>query len=116
MTPQYDHRPIRSSERSMAKVTYDKQLTALVMIDPYNDFISEGGKIWDRLKAVAEANNCVPQAMRLRKDSPPAVANDLLWGSWDAIGGGQCGPSPPPTGGADKSFPSLRYVQPTHVL
>ena len=30
----------------MAEVTYDKQLTALLMIDPYNDFISEGGKIW----------------------------------------------------------------------
>jgi ureidoacrylate peracid hydrolase len=30
----------------MAKVTYDKQLTALLVIDPYNDFISEGGKVW----------------------------------------------------------------------
>ena len=30
------------------------------MIDPYNDFISEGGKAWDRLKGVAEANQCVP--------------------------------------------------------
>jgi len=36
----------------MAKVTYDKQLTALFVIDPYNDFISEGGKIWDRVKVV----------------------------------------------------------------
>ena len=44
----------------MARVTYDKQLTALLVIDPYNDFISEGGKIWGRLKAVAEANSCVP--------------------------------------------------------
>ena len=44
----------------MAKVTYNKQLTALLVIDPYNDFISEGGKLWDRLKGVAEANNCVP--------------------------------------------------------
>jgi nicotinamidase-related amidase len=44
----------------MAQVTYDKQLTALLVIDPYNDFISEGGKVWDRLKAVAEANRCVP--------------------------------------------------------
>jgi len=26
----------------MAKVTYDKQLTALLVIDPYNDFIFEG--------------------------------------------------------------------------
>jgi ureidoacrylate peracid hydrolase len=31
-------------------VTYDKQLTALVVIDPYNDFISKGGKRWDHLK------------------------------------------------------------------
>jgi len=23
------------------------------VIDPYNDFISEGGKVWNRLKAVA---------------------------------------------------------------
>jgi ureidoacrylate peracid hydrolase len=44
----------------MANVTYDKQLTALLVIDPYNDFISEGGKVWDRIKAVAEANGCIP--------------------------------------------------------
>ena len=33
----------------MTKVTYDKQLTALLVSDPYNDFIAEGGKVWDRL-------------------------------------------------------------------
>jgi nicotinamidase-related amidase len=44
----------------MADVTYDKQLTALLVIDPYNDFISEGGKLWDRIKGVADANNCIP--------------------------------------------------------
>ena len=44
----------------MNDVTYDKDLTGLVVIDPYNDFISEGGKVWDRLKGVAEANQCVP--------------------------------------------------------
>jgi ureidoacrylate peracid hydrolase len=44
----------------MTKVTYNRQLTALLVIDPYNDFISEGGKIWGRIKAVAEANSCVP--------------------------------------------------------
>jgi len=32
-------------------------ITGLIVIDPYNDFISEGGKIWDRIKSVAEANN-----------------------------------------------------------
>jgi nicotinamidase-related amidase len=41
-------------------LNFDKETTALVVIDPYNNFISEGGKIWSCIKAVAEANNCVP--------------------------------------------------------
>ena len=49
----------------MANLKYDKAITALLMIDPYNDFISEGGKIWDRLKAVAETNQCVPNMERV---------------------------------------------------
>jgi len=43
----------------------DKETTALLVIDPYNDFISEGGKVWDRLKAVAEANQCVPHMVQV---------------------------------------------------
>jgi hypothetical protein len=49
----------------MAPVTYDKGITVLLVIDPYNDFISEGGKVWDRLKGVAEANNCVPNMLQV---------------------------------------------------
>jgi ureidoacrylate peracid hydrolase len=49
----------------MARVTYNKQVTALLVIDPYNDFISEGGKVWDRLKAVAEANSCLPHMFQI---------------------------------------------------
>jgi nicotinamidase-related amidase len=49
----------------MNAVTYDKQITALLLIDPYNDFISEGGKVWDRLKGVAQANGCVPNMLRV---------------------------------------------------
>jgi ureidoacrylate peracid hydrolase len=44
----------------MAKLTYEKEITGLVVIDPYNDFISEGGKVWDRLKTVAETKHCIP--------------------------------------------------------
>jgi ureidoacrylate peracid hydrolase len=44
----------------MADLKFDKEITALLIIDPYNDFISEGGKLWDRIKNVAVANNCVP--------------------------------------------------------
>jgi nicotinamidase-related amidase len=46
-------------------ITYEPAITALLVVDPYNDFISEGGKIWDRLKAVAEANNCVPHMLQV---------------------------------------------------
>jgi nicotinamidase-related amidase len=49
----------------MSKVTYGKEITALLVIDPYNDFISEGGKVWDRLKMVAEANDCVPHMLQV---------------------------------------------------
>jgi len=49
----------------MEKATYQKEIAALLVIDPYNDFISEGGKVWDRLKAVAETNNCVPNMLQV---------------------------------------------------
>jgi nicotinamidase-related amidase len=40
-------------------VTNDKAATGLLVIDPYNDFISPGGKVWDRLRGVIEDNDCV---------------------------------------------------------
>jgi ureidoacrylate peracid hydrolase len=49
----------------MAEVRYEREVTALLVVDPYNDFISEGGKIWDRIRAVAEANNCVPHMLQV---------------------------------------------------
>jgi ureidoacrylate peracid hydrolase len=49
----------------MPQVSYDKQITALLVIDPFNDFISEGGKVWDRLKVVAESNGCVPNMLEI---------------------------------------------------
>ena len=49
----------------MAKATYEKEITALLVIDPYNDFISEGGKLWDRLKTVAEANDCIRHMLQV---------------------------------------------------
>jgi nicotinamidase-related amidase len=38
----------------MAQPAYNEASTALLFVDPYNDFLSEGGKIWPRVKAVAE--------------------------------------------------------------
>jgi ureidoacrylate peracid hydrolase len=47
----------------MSKLTCEKEATALLVIDPYNDFISQGGKLWDRTKSVTEANDCIPHML-----------------------------------------------------
>lgn len=33
---------------------YDPSRTGLLLVDPYNDFLSEGGKLWPRVKEVAQ--------------------------------------------------------------
>jgi nicotinamidase-related amidase len=39
----------------MKSDAYPRARTGLLLVDPYNDFISEGGKLWDRVKDVATA-------------------------------------------------------------
>ncbi|HKM76734.1 MAG TPA: isochorismatase family cysteine hydrolase [Candidatus Bathyarchaeia archaeon] len=38
----------------MLKNEYSPERTALLFVDPYNDFLSEGGKIWPYVKEIAE--------------------------------------------------------------
>jgi nicotinamidase-related amidase len=49
----------------MGFAAFDRESTALLVIDPYNDFISEGGKVWDRLSRIAEANRCIPHMLQV---------------------------------------------------
>jgi ureidoacrylate peracid hydrolase len=42
----------------MITPTFEKGLTGLLVVDPYNDFISEGGILWPLIKEVAEAVDC----------------------------------------------------------
>lgn len=39
----------------MTNVRYPRDRTALLLIDPYNDFLSEGGKLWPLVADVANA-------------------------------------------------------------
>lgn len=41
----------------MALYNYASNRTGLLLVDPYNDLLSDGGKLWPRAKAVAEAVN-----------------------------------------------------------
>ena len=38
----------------MSVTEYVREATALLLVDPYNDFLAEGGLVWPRLKEVAE--------------------------------------------------------------
>jgi hypothetical protein len=42
--------------------TYDRKMTAVLLVDPYNDFLSEGGKLWPRAKPIAEEVVALGQA------------------------------------------------------
>ena len=48
----------------MTDVTYRRDTTGLLVVDPYNDFISEGGKVWPRVRDVVEANGCIPHMIQ----------------------------------------------------
>lgn len=43
----------------MPSPTYLPDETAVLFVDPYNDFVSEGGKFWDQIKEVALANDLI---------------------------------------------------------
>ncbi|MBP2449388.1 isochorismatase family cysteine hydrolase [Rhizobium leguminosarum] len=49
----------------MSKPNYSKQTTALLLVDPYNDFLSEGGKVYPRLKPVADEVGLLDNLRRL---------------------------------------------------
>jgi len=39
--------------------TYARETTALLLVDPYNDFLAEEGKVWPRVQPVAEEVNLI---------------------------------------------------------
>ncbi|KDQ17128.1 hypothetical protein BOTBODRAFT_144391 [Botryobasidium botryosum FD-172 SS1] len=46
-------------------MSYPKGHTALVLVDPYNDFISEGGKFYPRLQESIQAVGLIPRLAHL---------------------------------------------------
>ena len=48
-------------------MTYHPTTTALLLVDPYNDFLSEGGKLWPRVAAIAEDVNLLDHLRALVK-------------------------------------------------
>ncbi|MGX6999139.1 isochorismatase family cysteine hydrolase [Caballeronia sp. KNU42] len=47
------------ANQSNSELTYEPELTGLLIVDPYNDFLSEGGKLYELSRTTLEANNVV---------------------------------------------------------
>jgi ureidoacrylate peracid hydrolase len=42
-----------------SELAYEPELTGLLIVDPYNDFLSEGGKLYELSRSTLESNNVV---------------------------------------------------------
>lgn len=49
----------------MSQPIYTQTSTALLLVDPYNDFLSDGGKIWSRVQSVAEEVGLIANLKRI---------------------------------------------------
>ena len=49
----------------MTTLTYEQKQTALLIVDPYNDFMSEGGKLYDITRPTADAVGFYPNMRKL---------------------------------------------------
>jgi hypothetical protein len=61
---------------TMSTPVFEKDLTGLLVVDPYNDFISAGGILWPLAKEIAEAIQCVPIRRRNQMVEPKSAANE----------------------------------------
>jgi hypothetical protein len=46
---------VRGADAAGKLSVFKKDLTGLLVVDPYKDFISEGGVLWPLIKEIAEA-------------------------------------------------------------
>src|SRR3984893_2140990 len=60
--PKFSNRPKQGGFHD-EYTSFREDLTGLLVVDPYNDFISEGGILWPLIKEIAEAVQCVPNML-----------------------------------------------------
>jgi hypothetical protein len=68
-----------------AKLTYDPARTGLLFVVPYNDFLSEGGKLWPRVKEVAEQVGPIEIMHAAQEAERGGCAHQIL--TWPGCGG-----------------------------
>src|SRR6201993_2666124 len=62
------------TEPPKAERSYEPELAGLLIVDPYNDFLSEGGKLYELSRSTLEENNVVEH---MRQVLAPGRAHGL---------------------------------------
>ena len=62
----------------MSNTSYTKERTALLFVDPYNDFLSEGGKLWPLVEGVAREVGLLHNLRKITAAIRPGPASGSL--------------------------------------
>jgi len=81
--------------------TYPRATTALLLMDPLNDFIAEGGKLWPRVREVAERQQLLPHLRQLLAAARAAGIKIFV--------------VPHHRAEPDQDFRGWRFMNPTHL-
>ena len=65
---------VRGAHAAEKLSVFKKDLTGLLVVDPYNDFISEGGILWPLIKEIAEAVHWGPNMFAILQSARAAGA------------------------------------------
>lgn len=57
--------PASAQSTGTDQTTYDSEATAILLVDPFNDFLSDGGKLWGLTQGTAEDVDLLPNLRRL---------------------------------------------------
>ena len=67
-------------------MSYDPATTAILLVDPYNDFLSDGGKLWPRVKEVADEVGLLGHLARSDLQRAGSWTEDLLCAASSLLG------------------------------
>ena len=66
------------TETSSSGLTYEPELTGLLIVDPYNDFLSEGGKLYEFARTTLQANDVVEHMRQILAATRAAGAHVFI--------------------------------------
>jgi ureidoacrylate peracid hydrolase len=65
-------------DASRSELTYEPELTALLIVDPYNDFLSEGGKLYEFSRSTLQALHVVEHMRQVLAAARASEAQVLI--------------------------------------